>query len=326
VWKGIVADTNPPEVDSRWQKIIEGLPTEDDEPESVFPAESFVFPSGLSPEAENIENLPIGYYDGLAKGQAQDWINTYIHGMFSPSMSGTPVYRKSFKMDKHISRIPLKVNHSLPLVIGMDFGRTPAASIKQMTQDGRIMTLGEVVTFDMGIETFIKPHLKPYLHTKLQWGGPVVIIGDPSGVKRDDTSELSCFKVLKAEFPRDLGHTVKKASTNDPDTRIRATEQTLTAYPDGEPLHLLDPSCKWLLEGLRSKYRYSHMKNKDHGHKDKPEKNNWSHIVEADQYANLFLMSGKYSAADYVRVGPSNLFNPLGGGDFARHKVPSAGY
>jgi len=323
-WSGLIADTNPPEIDSYWFKVFEGAPIDEDDPDSVVVCDAFQQPSGLSPDAENIENLHPSYYQDLAKGETKEWVDTYVHGMYSPSLSGTPVYRKTFKMDKHISSVTLEVNGMLPVIIGMDFGRTPAAVLKQMTPDGRIRTFAEVVTFGMGLENFIIRHLRPVLRNRCP-GLPYIIIGDPSGVSKDDTGELNCFKVLKRFFPRDEGHIVKPAHTNDPDARIRATEKTFIHYPDGEPMHLIDPSCKWLIEAYRSKYRYQNQKHKEMGHRDKPDKNNWSHVAEAGQYGDLFLMGGKYDASEYMIVDQVG-FNPLSSAVFQRREVPVAGY
>jgi len=106
--------------------------------------------------------------------------------------------------------------------------------------------------------------------------------------------------VLKEEFKID-GAIVKAASTNNPKVRIQATEQMLSQYPDGEPLELIDPSCKWYIEALRSKYRYPKMKVSGE-FSDKPEKNEWSHITEAGQYGDLYLLSGKYDASYHERT------------------------
>lgn len=317
-WSGLIADTNPPEMDSYWERILYHREIEEDNPNSIVEADTFIQPSGLSPEAENRENLHPDYYTDLARGKTDDWINTYIHGMPSPSQSGTPVYRKCFKMDRHISKVPLEVNFSLPVIIGLDFGRTPAAMFKQMTPDGRIRTLDELATFGIGIDTFITKHMRPLITNRFA-GCALVMVGDPSGVKKNDTDDGTCFKSLKAAFPYD---TVKKARTNDPLVRIGATERTFIEYPDGDPLHLIDPRCKRTIEGYRSKYRFANVKNRDLNHKDKPEKNDWGHLIEAGQYADLFLMGGKYHPSDYVRVE----LNPL---NFMQHtvrRVSSAGY
>ena len=308
-WFGMIADTNPPEIDSFWYKVLENVPLIDNDPDSVFPCSSFRQPGGLTPLAENVENLPDRYYERLAAGNSKDWVDTYVHGNYSPSLSGIPVYHRSFKRDRHVSDTPLPIDGIMPVIVGLDFGRTPAAVFKQMTQDGRIFTLRELVSFDMGLETFIKRMMRPLIRNVFPVN-PLIFIGDPAGVRRNDTDEGTCFKLLKTMFKED-GAKVKAASTNDPLVRIAATERSLREFPDGEPMALYDPSCTWIIEGLRSRYRYQVPKNKDLTHNDRPEKNNWSHVIEADQYANLFLLSGKYDASDHVRLGTGNSFFPF---------------
>ena len=300
-WMGMIADTNPPEEDSFWHKLLENLPQVDEDEESIFPATCFHQPSGLSAAAENRENLTNGYYERLSKGRTQDWVNTYVHGMYSPSLIGTPVYSKVFRAERHVAAKPLPIDAYLPVIIGMDFGLTPAAVFKQMTFEGRIYTLRALAEFDMGLERFIRTKMRPLIRNLFPTN-PLVFIGDPAGVRRNDTDEGNCFKTLKEHFSKDGGR-VRPASTNDPTVRIQATERALIEYPMGDPLILYDPSCTFLIQGVRSGYRYPKKKDAEHG--DKPEKNKWSHVVEADQYANLFLLSGKYDRADYVRVEQS---------------------
>lgn len=298
-WSGVIADTNPPEIDSTWYKIFEHLPQLEEEPESVVECASYIQPSGLSPEAENIEYLADGYYEKLAKGKTEEWVNVYIRGMYAKSQSGKPVYQKQFKYDRHVSKTPLKYNPFLPIIIGHDFGRTPAALFMQQQNDGRIFILREAVAFDVGLQTFNLRHTKPILNNHFP-SMPAVFVGDPAGVRQSDTDDNTCFKELKKTFPRQAGFFVKAAFTNDPIVRINALGECLSQFPDGEPLVLVDPSCKWFIEGLRSKYRYAKKQGAESYH-DKPEKNNWSHILEAGQYGFLFINT-KYSASEYQTV------------------------
>ncbi len=308
-WIGMIADTNPPEIDSYWHHVLEGTPVDENDPDSVMPCAAFKQPSGLSPEAENVENLVDGYYKRLATGKSKVWVDTYIHGLYSPSLSGVPVYARSFRLDRHVAAKPLPVTAYFPVIIGMDFGRTPAAVFKQVTMEGRVFTLGEALAFDTGLENFIKRVLRPYIKNRFP-SNPLVFIGDPSGARRSETDERNCFKLLKEYFAAD-GAVVKAARTNDPVSRINATEKTLLDYIDGDPAAQYDPSCKWLIEALRSRYRYANVRNRDLAHADKPEKNNWSHIAEADQYANLFLTSGKYDRSDFMRVENGEFLFPF---------------
>lgn len=294
-WNGLICDTNPPEVDSPWYKVFEKLPIDDDDPTSVMECESFHQPSGLSPEAENIDNLRPNYYENLARGKTKVWVDTYIHGLYSPSMLGKPVYTSSFKPERHISPRPLFIDPELPVGIGFDTGLTPAAVFKQMTPDGRVHVLREASAFDMGMKRFAERHLRPLVRNYFP-NNPLVFIGDPAGVRRADSDESTAFKVLKDLF----GCKVRAASTNDPDVRIQATEQLLSQYPDGEPMMLIDPSCKRYIEGLRSKYRYLKMRQTGQ-FAARPDKNDWSHIVEAGQYIDLYFLSGKYDAAEYMQ-------------------------
>lgn len=302
----VIADTNPPEIDSTWYKILEHVPLEEDNPESVMECDTFRQPSGTSPEAENTQYLRKNYYEDLAKGKTKAWVDTYVHGLYSPSLSGKPVYSTSFKQDRHVSKTPLKADPSLPVVIGFDTGLTPAAVFMQMGLDGRVKILREAAVFDMGMKRFALNHLRPLIKNMFPTN-PLLFIGDPAGSRRADSDESSAFKVLKEIFDLD-GVTVKPAATNDPDVRIQALEQLLCQYPEGDPLTVIDPSCRRLIDGLRSKYRYPKLKISG-TYSDRPEKNDWGHTVEACQYGSLFLLSGKYDP-DRYRTRVDN-YHPL---------------
>jgi len=318
---GIIYSTNPPEIDSPHYKLLEKLPQEEENENSIIDVDVFHQPSGLSAEAENIENLRPGYYDELAKGKTQAWIDVYVHGLYAQSQSGKPVYYQSFKFARHISPGALPIDARLPVVIGMDCARTPAAVFKQMRPDGRIFTLREAYGFDMGAETFIRQKLMPIIRNYFPVN-PLIFVGDPSWVRQNETNDNSWYKELKKTFTREEGHTVRPGITNDPIARINATDAVLRSYPDGEPLALFDPACKWLLEGLRSKYRYARLKGAGDKLHDRPEKNNWSHIAEANQYADMFLTGSQYHAADYIRV----TFNPLNTQTSYRPACGTTGY
>ena len=42
----------------------------------------FKQPSGLSPRAENLSNMPDGYYQRIAFGRPQEWVDVYVHGNY----------------------------------------------------------------------------------------------------------------------------------------------------------------------------------------------------------------------------------------------------
>lgn len=51
--------------------------------------ELFEQPDGLSPQAENIENLPAGYYERLCHGKDSEWIDCYVRGAYPAQVVGS---------------------------------------------------------------------------------------------------------------------------------------------------------------------------------------------------------------------------------------------
>lgn len=268
--------TNPPDMDTFWENFL-----------SEPPANAAVFfqPSGLSPEADWVKFLPQDYYDNLAEGKSEDWIDVYIHAKFGKSLAGKAVF-PSFRPDFHVAKGPLRPIRSgeKPLIIGMDFGLSPAATINQIDLHGRFLTFASVTSEGMGISRFITEKLRPLLVERFA-GLPVMVVGDPAGSQRAQTDEKSCFDVLKAE-----GFRVVPAPSNSIVARISAVEKLLSRQIDSGPGHLIDPAAVELIRALRGGYRY---KLKKSGEMDaNPEKNSHSHVADAHQYACLHAEGG----------------------------------
>jgi hypothetical protein len=214
------------------------------------------------------------------KANSEEWVDVYVHAKFGKSLSGRAVFR-SFDPSYHVSRTALTpiISENLPLIIGLDLGLTPACTISQQDPRGRFNTFAELTSDGMGITRFSRELLKPLLTTKFP-GHPVVIICDPAGTQRAQTDERSVVDVLKAE-----GFTIHPARTNNISARVSAVESLLSQQIDGKPRHLIDSSCRRLIQALHSGYRYKIRANGET--EDKPEKNFASHIAEAHQYAAL---------------------------------------
>ncbi len=263
--------TNPPDMDTFWEQYLSEPPAN---------AECFFQPSGLSQEADWIEFLPDGYYENLAEGKSEDWVDVYINAKFGKSLSGQPVFR-AFDRDMHVADralnyIKLSTN---PLVIGMDFGLTPACTISQIDPMGRFLTYACLTSDGMGTLRFCREKLKPLLANRFP-GMPVLVIGDPAGQQRAQTDERSVFDILKSE-----GFRVVAAKTNSVVARLSAVDKLLTRVVDGKPAMLIDPECRDLINALRGGYRYKVKSSGDV--EDKPEKNRYSHIADSFQYACL---------------------------------------
>lgn len=271
-WAGMWGDTNPPTMDTWWYYQMEHLDSKDGVSPNNNGWDVFKQPSGRSPRAENVENLPEGYYD--TQGRSDEYIRVFIDGEYGLSSAGMPVY-KYFRPDYHIPRAPLSPirGSTRPLVIGMDLGLTPAAVVGQMDPRGRLLVIGEAASFDMGVQRFVRTVLKPLLATERFSGMNMIVVCDPSGTQRAQTDERSAVDIIKAE-----GFKVIPARTNNITARINAVDDALMRQVDGDPAFLLDPGCTRLKAAMMGGYRF------------KPtgdaviDKNSHSHIAEALQY------------------------------------------
>lgn len=288
-WHGMWGDTNPPTMETWWYYQMEHLNPDDGVSYNDNGWDVFKQPSGRGPYAENVENLPEGYYD--TQGRSEEYIRVFIDGEYGLSSAGKPVY-KYFRPDYHMAHAPLRVieNGLRPVVVGMDLGLTPAAVIGQLDARGRALILDEAVSFDMGIQRFIRTVLKPLLAERYS-GCPVLIVTDPAGTQRAQTDERSAVDIIKAE-----GFKVIPASTNKITARISAVDDYLMRQVDGDPAFLVNPTCTALKSAMMGGYRFK--KNDD----STIEKNKHSHVAEALQYLMLHIANaGDASAVRAVR-------------------------
>lgn len=263
--------SNPPDADSFWERFCSEPPEN---------ANVVIQPSGQSAEADWTEFLPDGYYDNLAKGKTQDWIDVYIHAKFGRSLAGKPVF-PAFRTDFHVAKTTLTPIRSdaRPLIVGMDFGLNPSCTINQLDYHGRFLTYDALTSDNMGLTRFIQTILKPLLAQKYA-GMKAVIVGDPAGVQRAQTDEKSCYDILRMN-----GFKAVPARTNNIVARIAAVDYFFAGQVEGGPKRLIDPGCRPLLKAYRGGYRYKIKKSGET--EDTPEKNDSSHIADADQYACL---------------------------------------
>lgn len=274
-WFGMWGDTNPPTMDTWWYYQMEHLDPSDGVSFNDNGWEVFKQPSGRSPYAENIDNLPEGYYD--TQGRSDEYIRVYIDGEYGLSTAGQPVY-KYFRPDYHMAEQTLQpiANGVRPIIIGMDLGLTPAAVIGQQDPRGRVLILDEAVSFDMGVQRFVRTVLKPMILEKYS-SSPILVITDPAGIQRAQTDERSAVDIIKAE-----GLKVMSAKTNNVSARLSAVDDFLMRQVDGDSAFLVDPRCSRLKAAMMGGYRF-HKKN------GTIEKNNHSHVAEALQYLMLHI-------------------------------------
>lgn len=287
-WFGLIADTNFPTEGSNWHKFMEEPPID----WCVYKQ-----PSGMSPEAENLEwltqtpdtlKLPVTsevrkqqgrtYYERFIRSNAPDWCRRYVFAEYGPDPSGSAVFGQSFKNSVHVVDNLLPVS-AHPIIVGLDFGRNPCAVICQLDHKGRLLVLEEVIAEDIGLELQLDRNLRPALMQERYLGKPVVVIGDPAGMQRSTSYEETSFDVVKR-----AGLMAYPGPTNSIDARLRAVESFLLGMRDGGPAILFDRDrCPKLIRGMAGGYRFARAKTGQL--KPLPDKNEYSHIADALQYA-----------------------------------------
>ena len=268
----IIMDTNPCDEDHWFYRVFE-----EERPEDW---RIFHQPSGLSPEAENLANLPPYYYERLRHGHDQEWINVYVHGRYGFVMDGKPVH-PTYQDDVHAAAEVIPFNPAIRLVIGIDFGLTPAASFLQNNQFGQWCVIDELVTEDTAADEF-GGMLNKKLQSEYRGATDIVMWGDPSGDIRAQTDKNTPFDILRAE-----GLAVDPTWTNDEVIRRGALSRQLTRLGlNGRPAFQVSPKARMVRKGLAGGFKYRRMQiTGEERYHDKPEKNMYSHICEATEYA-----------------------------------------
>ncbi len=290
-WTGVIMDTNPPDDDHWWYQFAET--------ETPKGFKFFRQPGGLyldladgeykpNPDAENIDNLPSGheYYMRQLGGKQEQWINVFLLGNYGTTSDGKPVYPE-WNDRLHVSDKPLQPVRGLPIILGWDFGLTPACIIGQQMPTGQLRILEEIVSEDMGIRQFTSDVVRPILTNKYN-GFARFSEGDPAGQIRAQTDERTCLQELL-----ELGIPTDPAPTNDFVPRRESVAFFLTRMIDGAGGLLLDPSCTTLRKGFNGRYRYERLKTSGQArYRDRPVKDGFSHPHDALQYLCMRVRNG----------------------------------
>jgi len=274
-WYGGMVDYNAPDTDNYLYKIFE-----EDRPEGH---RLFKQPSGFSPQAENRENLPEGYYERMAIGKEKWWIRRNIENNYGFSREGEPVfdgYNDEFNCGGEV----LEAVKGIPVRMYADAALHPALLFTQVMANGQRRIIGEV-TIEGGAVQLGREALayaaKHFKDSKLQ-GGYV----DPSADKRDekDSEADSWIETLNRAMGLTGRDKFRPAPTNELAKRIDAVKSPLGKTVDsGKAAFLISARAKDTRQAFNSKYRY---KKRNNGAKsDEPEKNHpYSDLADAAQY------------------------------------------
>jgi hypothetical protein len=303
-WHGWIADTNFPTEMTPWHTFME------DPLNSMRGVQIFKQPSGLSPEAENLNwlvqteetvALPIDhpvrlaqgrkYYEKLVLmyGENSDWVNRYVKAEYGDDPSGAAVFKNTFRSDFHIAEGDMNLIPGYPILIGQDFGRNPWSLIAQMDHMGRLIVHEEVPGTNVGLEKHVNENLRPRLFSTKYIGYRLAVVGDPSGVAKANISEESCFDALNR-----LGFPAFPAPTNDIEPRLRAVEALLGRQTMGGPTLIISrKGCPHLCRAMSGGYRFTKMKTGAlRTVPDKTDKEGFSHVADDLQYLALVVHGG----------------------------------
>jgi len=296
-WKGVYGDANSP-VMGGWFHTMMYL--ERQHADGFYRQPPGLLPDGTqNPDAENLHNLrkidPDYYRNMAAKMSEYDTARLLMCRPGWPRL-GKPVYL-AFRDDFHVSRATLQPEKGLKLVIGADAGQTfnPAATFSQVGWSGQRRVLAEISPVGRRMDlTEFAAEIRRVKDTQFPMISEAEICVDPSAKAGSTMNKaISYAQLLQAH----TGIAVRLAPSNKPEVRISAVEQRLKRMSGaGEPALLISPACTGLIAAYSGGYHFAKVGN---ALRPLPEKNDHSHIADADQYGEL-LVSGLGAAGGFI--------------------------
>lgn len=293
---GMWGASNPGMESDWWYPMLEDhdeLPPEQPVPENWC---YFKQPSGLSPEAENVENLPgkREYYTNLAKGKTNYWIKQYIEVEWGYSLSGKPVF-PMFNKDLHAAKRLIVPMRSRQLVAGYDPGMRSAVVLGQYDEAvGRLLIFDELVLENYATDRMIAEKLKPLLFRKYQ-GYELLVVPDPSSVNASQAKQgSSVIAELKRHFA------VAYEGDNSIESRLQPAQYYMMRLTADGPALAIDAGCVKLIRALVGGYKYT--VSKTDVQREVPDKNQHSHVADAFTYLARYVRRGEERAGK--RIAP----------------------
>jgi hypothetical protein len=240
-------------------------------------------PSGLAPDAENLENLRPGYYQSECIGKSPEWIKVYIQGDYGFVADGKPVwpeYRDQLHCPTDKAAWPKPVQ-SMPIWRSWDFGLTPACIFSQITPRGQWIVFDELTSSSMGADAFSDEVIE---HSARHYPGfEFNDVGDPAGQQRSQSDEKTCFQILRSK------NILIEPGLQTLQIRLESVRKPLRTLVDGRPQFVLHPRCQQLRRGLMGGYHYRRMRLSGERYTETPDKNSFSHPCDALGYAGTRL-------------------------------------
>lgn len=301
-WVGIFGDTNAWD-DDHWLNTLYELWQKGSLPDYEF----FVQPGAvmkengkwvINPGAENLGVVGEQYYLRQLGGKKESYIRVNLANEVGLHFDGRPVH-ENFSDTTHtahedFSPVPGQV------WVGVDHGLTPSVAFAQKV-NGQWRVFDEIIGINVGAENFAPDIKERVAYWNAVCGGlDYNFRGDPSGDERAQSDESTVFRVYRANGIMML----PASTTNDVSLRRGALERPLTRMINGKPGIIFSPRCKKLRKGLAGAFCYKRVQVAgDERFRDIPDKNEYSHVVEALEYA--LLAAGENSVIAPPSPGPA---------------------
>lgn len=197
------------------------------------------------------------------------------------TFDGRPVY-EDFNRNLHVSKVPLQLEPGIPLLLGWDFGLTPACIVAQLV--GRQLRLYKEFIEDAGSISKLAPVVWAWLETTCpNWFLSEDLIQnfiDPAGFQKAQTDERTCAGIMSEHGFRKI-----KPGPVAWEARRKAVEDFLTkTFAEGPALLIDEGGCPVTIEGFGGGYRYPEKATEVEPAQARPIKNKWSHPHDGLQY------------------------------------------
>ena len=270
-WTGVIMDTNPPSDDHWWHELAEIKKPLNHrfwrQPPAILPvitgegmeqtiewvANTGQFPN--IPCAENVRWQKLGYNYWLrqALGSDIEWCKVFLMGEYGSIIRGKPVYSE-YSDAMHYFGKEIETMRGVPLVLGFDFGLTPACAFMQQTPQGAVNLIDECVSEDLDLRRFLEEVVNPKLRSQYH-GVHVIGVGDPAGNARSQADGVTCMQIL-----RECGIPSTEAQTNSFTARRDAVGFYLTKLIAGRPAFNISSKCPISRKAFLGEYRYRELR------------------------------------------------------------------
>lgn len=207
------------------------------------------------------------------------------------TFEGLPVF-EDFSREIHESKEALEPQLGLPLILGWDFGLTPACIVAQQQGD-QLVVLKEYVEQNMSIQKFAPKVMRDLKIRYPEWVDPekdFLNFIDPAGFQRVQTDANTCA----LEMRNSAGIRNIKPGPLLWEERKKAVNDVLMHYSkDGPGFLICEKTAPTLFAGFTGGYQYPESAGDIEPTKIRPLKNKYSHPHDAFQYLVGGIAAGK---------------------------------